>query len=147
LVTRAAPQVFDCRAFDDGSEVLAADYRVSCREAAAAGGGVDAVHALHRTVAALVLGLWCAGLPLWACARLVRARGPLRRGLHVPAVRLRLGIGPHWLRFTYVTPVLITKLRMENVRTQVAALHARQRAGAYLWRPLALLVRPFWRRL
>ena len=37
--------------------------------------------------------------------------------------RFHLGIGPCWLRFTYVTPVLITKLRMETAG-QVWRLHA-----------------------
>jgi hypothetical protein len=44
-----------------------------------------------------------------------------RRARHVDsswqslcAQRFQLGIGPHWLRFTYGTPVLITRWRMET---------------------------------
>jgi hypothetical protein len=39
----------------------------------------------------------------------------------VRARHLHLGIGPRWLRFTYVTPALITRLRMDTAR-QVGSL-------------------------
>eukprot|EP01047_Picozoa_sp_COSAG01_P079501 COSAG01_NODE_15108_length_1373_cov_1.052590_1_plen_128_part_10 len=39
-----------------------------------------------------------------------------------PAVSIVGSIGPYWLRFTYVTPVLITKLRMDTARTGAAPL-------------------------
>eukprot|EP01047_Picozoa_sp_COSAG01_P034569 COSAG01_NODE_2603_length_7393_cov_39.196874_6_plen_207_part_00 len=37
----------------------------------------------------------------------------------VRARRFHLGIGPCWLRFTYITPVLIKKLRMQTARQVV----------------------------
>ena len=92
-VTRSLLQLYDCRSLDDGSSHLVADVRIVCHNPRegddvdpASSGSLDALYAMHLSVASVVLIVWCAVLPVLLTLRLWRARKSIAAGLKQPGL-------------------------------------------------------------